>query len=123
MRTRYEEGDYMTDKESLDDDSSKHDKSAANLNFSRFGSRKKEATPSDSRARDRTNFQDIHVSMVDKADEDQNIVQDINQRVQNKQQIKARTKFTNFSRPQQFTTPGRKGTSGAHRDPDGGGGI
>jgi len=31
----------MTKKESLDDDSSKHDKSAANLNFSRFGSRKK----------------------------------------------------------------------------------
>jgi len=95
-------------RESLDDDSSKHDVSAANLNFTRFGSRKKEATPSDSRARDRRNFQDIHVDMVNKADEDQNIVQDINQRVQNKQQIKARTKFTNFSRPQQFTTPGRK---------------
>jgi len=63
--------------ESLDDDSSKHDKSAANLNFSRFGGRKKEATPSDSRDRKRTNFQDIHVDMVDKADEDQDKVQAI----------------------------------------------
>jgi len=109
--------------ESLDDDSSKHDDTAPNLNFDKYRSRKREAVPSDSRARDRRNFQDIHVDMVDKADEDQNIVQDINQRVQNKQQIKARTKFTNFSRPQQFTTPGRKGSSGAHRDQDGGGGI
>jgi len=109
--------------ESLDDDSSKHDKSAANLNFTRFGSKKKEAVPSDSRARDRTNFQDIHVDMVNKADEDQNIVQSLPDRVQNKQAIHAHTDFRNFSRPQQFTTPGKKGTSGAHRDPDGGGGI
>jgi len=106
-------------KESLDDDSSKHDKSAANLNFSRFGSRKKEATPADSRARDRRNFQDIHVDMVDKADQDQNIVQAINSRVQNKQQVHAPTKFKNFSRPQQFTSA-KGGKGGAHHTSNGG---
>jgi len=113
----------LTRQESLDDDSSKHDKSAANLNFTRFGARKKEATPDSSTDRARRNFQDIHVDMVNAADGDQSIVQNIDNRVQNKQAIHAPTKFRNFSRPQQFTTPGKKGTSGAHRDPDGGGGI
>jgi len=109
----------MTRKESLDDDSSKHDVSAPNLDFKKWGGRKKEAVPDDSRDRKRTNFQDIHVDMVNAADQDQDKVQSINNRVQNKQQVHAPTKFKNFSRPQQFTSS-KGGKGGAHHTQDGG---
>lgn len=52
--------------------------------------------------------------MVDAADNDQSIVQNIDNRVQNKQQVHAPTKFKNFSRPQQFTDPGKKGDAAKH---------
>ena len=56
-----------------------------------------EGTPADSRAIKKTEFQDIHVDMVDKATNQQTQVQNIGFRVQGKQQIKAKTKFRNFS--------------------------
>ena len=107
-------------RETVDNDSSSRNKSASNLNFTKWGSHKKEAVPADSRARDRRNFQDLHVDMVDKADQDQSIVQSINSRVQNKQSIHAPTKFTNFSRQQDFTTPGKKGSNPAKHTSNGG---
>lgn len=92
--------------ETVDDNSSRHDKSASNLNFTRFGSKKKEAVPTKSAGIRGRMFQDIHTDQVNRADSDQSIVQDIERRVQNKQAVHAPTKFQNFSRPLQFTSPG-----------------
>jgi len=105
----------------LNDDSSKHNKSAANLRFKKSVaiSGTAEATPSDSRDRKNIAFQDPHVDMVNKADEIQTKVQDVNFRVQAKNDVSAKTKFSNFSTSQQFTSSG-KGRNPAHHTEDGG---
>lgn len=99
-------------RETVDDDSSKRDKSAANLNFTRFGSRKKEAVPTKSAGIRGIMFQDIHTDQVNRADADQSIVQDIEQRVQNKQAVEAPTKFRNFTVQHGFNVP--KGNPAKH---------
>jgi len=109
----------MKKQESLDDDSSKNDVSAPNLDFKKWGGRKHEAVPADSRDRKRVNFQDIHTDQMKRADDVQTKVQDVNFRVQAKRTTSAKTKFTNFSRPQQFTSS-KGGRNGAHHDSKGG---
>ena len=106
--------------ETVDIDSTRRNKSASNLKFPKVTkiSGTSEKTPDDSRDRDRRNFQDIHLDLVDKADKIQADQQNINQRVQANQKIEAPTKFKNFSRQQQFTSSG-KGSNPAKHSADG----
>jgi len=85
--------------ETLNSDSSARNKSAPNLKFPKVKkiSGTSEGTPANSRAIPKVEFQDIHVDMVDKATTQQTQVQNINFRVQAKQDISAKTKFRNFS--------------------------
>ena len=81
---------------------SSRDHSAANLKMPKSGPANaahivKRETAADSRAVKKTEFQDIHVDMVDKATNQQTQVQNIGFRVQGKNDIKAKTKFRNFS--------------------------